>query len=166
MERERSKDKRKGSRRCSLKPVTAESGGKSHSMQVADQIKQIHVSRRIGLIAEGPSITITNTTPPPLDPQHLFQEPGGINPVWRFCLRAGTLLQRRIHPSQPIFSRLFFQSVARASDILDQQAHKEGAEATEGREARLPKFPGSRVVVEGELVESPEAQCRGFSNIS
>lgn len=68
----------------------------NHSVQVAEEIKQINVRVRVGLITEGPSITITNSPPttlpethplqprpPPLDHQHLFRVAGGINSVWR-----------------------------------------------------------------------------------
>lgn len=39
-------------------------------MQVAEEIKQINVSLRVGLITEGPSITITNSPPLHYAPQH------------------------------------------------------------------------------------------------
>lgn len=57
-----------GSLSCLLEPETAASGRESHSMQVAEEIKQINVSLPVGLITEGPSITITNSSPHHLPP--------------------------------------------------------------------------------------------------
>lgn len=48
---------------CLPEPQTAASGREDHSMQAAEEIKQINVSLRVGLITEGPSITITNSPP-------------------------------------------------------------------------------------------------------
>lgn len=50
---------------CLLETTALEKEGeKNYSMQVTEEIKQINVWQHVGLITEGPSITITNGPSP------------------------------------------------------------------------------------------------------